>query len=121
MSRANQRFTEAEGFGALVTKTTGGTLTIAEIAGGRILADTSSGAIALYLPTPTSKIEMRVCYIANKDGSNDLTIVAQSGASYFGAGATTGSDTATLSKAGEMAIVMAIDGNWYITTADTLA
>ena len=61
------------------------------------------------------------CYIANKDGSNALTIVTGAGSSYFGAGGTTGVDTATLTQAGEMATVVAIDGKWYITCADALA
>jgi len=119
---------QAGGFGPLVGKTTvsgssaGFTMSRAEIKdGGIIIANTGSSNIALILPPITSDMEQKPIYIMNKTGGNVVTVVAVSGDGYYGGGASTNYDTVTLTEAGAMAIVMAVDGDWYAVAAAVIA
>jgi len=121
MSKANFRATEAEGFGAIISKTATATLTERELLAGIIIADTTGGAIALTLPSITAKIENMPIYIGNKTGTNAVTVVAPSGDLYYGGGNSTSFDTVTLTESGAMGIIIAVDGNWYALAAAVIA
>ena len=120
MNKMNFRAQTAGGFGAIITKTANATLTESEVLKGIIIADTTDNTVALTLPAIVTAIENKPIYIMNKDGSNVATVIAPSSA-YFGAGSSTSYDTITLTAAGAMAVVIAVDGVWYALSTAVIA
>ena len=90
------------------------TLTEKQFLSGKIDVTTTSGSVALTLPSPTGKMEGRECKFFHRGTQNALTIIAPT--TYFGASSSTNHDTLTV-EIGEFGTVMCVGQTYFASAA----